>query len=297
MAAYYNEINRKKAAALRALIADGFIAAGDVDERSIVDVRASDLIGYTQCHFFAGIGLWSYALRRAGVPDNEPVWTGSCPCQPFSSAGNKAAQSDERHLWPYWARLIRESKPTAIYGEQVDDAIATGWLDDAFHDLEAEDYACAASVLPACSVNSPHPRDRLWFVAYPNSKRELWLPRKESGKAKESQREMGETQRERLWLFDSGVGNVENSQCSGLSEQGISSIGNAPAEDRKASDAFYASEIGDYTWLEGPDGKCRPVKPGICLLVDGYPERYALLHAAGDGINIELAAEFIKATM
>src|SRR3990167_3813886 len=73
MTAYYNEIDPYAAQWLRNLIKAGHIAPGDVDERSIVDVRADDLRGYTQCHFFAGIGVWSHALRLAGWPDELAV--------------------------------------------------------------------------------------------------------------------------------------------------------------------------------------------------------------------------------
>jgi DNA (cytosine-5)-methyltransferase 1 len=166
--AYYNEIEPYAAQWLRNLVAAGHIAPGDVDERSIVDVRPDDLKGYTQCHFFAGIGGWSVALRLAGWPDDRSVWTGSCPCQPFSAAGKRAAQSDERHLWPHWFRLIRECRPARIFGEQVAAAVAYGWLDDVANDLEAQGYAIGAAVLPACSVGAPHKRDRLWFVANAN---------------------------------------------------------------------------------------------------------------------------------
>jgi len=163
MAAYYNEIDPFAAQWLRNLISAGHIASGEVDERSIIDVRSDDLKGFTQCHFFAGIAGWSYALRLARWPDSRPVWTGSCPCQPFSVAGKKKAQSDERHLWPHWFRLIRESKPTTIFGEQVEDGIATGWWDDVSSDMEKENYACAACVLPAYSVTAPHGRDRIFL--------------------------------------------------------------------------------------------------------------------------------------
>ena len=81
---YYNEFDPAAAAWLRELMANNLIAQGDVDERSIKDVRGDELRGYTQCHFFAGIGIWSAALRRNGWDDDQPVWTGSCPCQPFS---------------------------------------------------------------------------------------------------------------------------------------------------------------------------------------------------------------------
>jgi DNA (cytosine-5)-methyltransferase 1 len=163
---YYNEINPKAAAALRQLMADGLIPRGDVDERSICDVQSSELRGYTQCHFFAGIGGWSLALELAGWPASRSVWTGSCPCQPFSTAGKGLAQKDERHLWPVWFQLIRESKPSIVFGEQVPAAIRHGWWDDVADDLEGIGYATRAQVRPACSVGAPHKRERLWFVGY-----------------------------------------------------------------------------------------------------------------------------------
>ena len=100
MSAYYNEIDPFAAQWLRELIKAGHIAPGEVDTRSIENA------GFTQCHFFAGIGTWSYALRCAGWPDDRPVWTGSCPCQPFSAAGKRKGTSDERHLWPTFFHLI-----------------------------------------------------------------------------------------------------------------------------------------------------------------------------------------------
>jgi len=168
MTAYYNEIDPYAAQWLRNLIAAGHIAAGDVDERSIIDVRPSDLAGYQQAHFFAGIGGWSYALRLAGWPDDRPVWTGSCPCQPFSAAGAGKAADDERHLWPAWFPLIAECRPAIIFGEQVEAAIGWGWIDAVFADLESQGYACGTAVLPACGVGAPHIRQRLWFVAESN---------------------------------------------------------------------------------------------------------------------------------
>lgn len=162
---YYNEFDPFASSWLRELIKEKLIPEGEVDDRSITDVLPGDLKGYTQCHFFAGIGGWSYALQLAGWPTTRPVWTGSCPCQPFSTAGTQKGKSDERHLWPVWFNLIREGKPATIFGEQVASAIAHGWLDDVYQGLESEGYACGAAVLPACSVGAPHKRDRLWFVA------------------------------------------------------------------------------------------------------------------------------------
>lgn len=163
MPAYYNEIDPYAAQWLRNLIAAGHIAAGDVDERSIVDVRPDDLRGYAQCHFFAGIGGWSYALRLAGWPDDRHVWTGSCPCQPFSLAGRRRGFADERHLWPVWYELIKERRPAKVFGEQV--ASAADWLRLVRSDLEAVGYAVGAMPVQAASAGADHIRDRYWFVA------------------------------------------------------------------------------------------------------------------------------------
>jgi DNA (cytosine-5)-methyltransferase 1 len=162
--AYYNEFDPFAAEWLRRLILFGHIAPGDVDERSIEDVNPDDLRGYTQCHFFAGIGVWSYALRRAGWPDDRPVWTGSCPCQPFSAAGKGGGVDDERHLWPHFHHLIRECRPGVVLGEQVASKDGLGWLDLVHADLEGENYAFAAVDLCAAGFGAPHIRQRLWWV-------------------------------------------------------------------------------------------------------------------------------------
>jgi DNA (cytosine-5)-methyltransferase 1 len=164
MRAYYNEHDPYAAQWLRNLMRSGAIPEGDVDERSIVDVSPDDVRGYRQCHWFAGIGGWPYALDLAGWGD-RPVWTGSCPCQPFSAAGKRKAGDDERHLWPAWLRLIRECRPDTIIGEQVEGAVGLGWLDRVFADLENEGYACGAAVLGAHSVGAPHIRQRLFWMA------------------------------------------------------------------------------------------------------------------------------------
>ncbi len=164
--AYYNEIDPYAADWLRNLIAAGHIAPGDVDERSIEDVHPDDIRSYTQCHFFAGIGVWSYALRRAGWPDDRPVWTGSCPCQPFSSAGKGAAFDDERHLWPAWHWLISQRRPPVIFGEQVASKDAVPWLDLVQTDLEALGYDSGAVPFPSAGIGAPHIRDRTYFVAH-----------------------------------------------------------------------------------------------------------------------------------
>jgi len=182
MTAYYNEFDPKAAAWLRELIKRGLIADGVVDERSILDVVADDLLGFTQCHFFAGIGGWSYALRLAGWQDDWPVWTGSPPCQPFSAAGQQKGQADDRHLAPHFAALVAAGRPPILFGEQVASSAVFGkvakragggageppewaWIDDLSDRLEAAHYAVGAADIPAAGVGAPHIRQRTFFGA------------------------------------------------------------------------------------------------------------------------------------
>lgn len=253
---------------LRQMMADGLIAKGIVDERSIAEIQPDELKSYTQCHFFAGIGGWPIALRLAGWPEDRPVWTGSCPCQPFSSAGRQSGKEDDRHLWPVWQRLIAECRPTTLYGEQVASAIAHGWLDDVYQGLEEEGYAVGSAVLPACSVGAPHKRDRLWFVAHAPCGNVM---RKSS---------------------------IISSQTGGQEEH----HGNQFGESGQGRDGFVGHTIrtrpqGHREFIDCPDGKQRLVEPSIFLLVDGFQHRRPILHAIGNAIVPQVAAEFIKASM
>lgn len=183
---YYNEFDPAAAQWLRNLITAGLIPAGDVDERSIEDVKPADLAGYTQCHFFAGIGGWPEALRLAGVPDAEPLWTGSCPCQPYSAAGKGGGSDDPRNLWWAFRWLIDQCRPAAVLGEQVASKAGRGWLAGVRADLEALGYAvgaadlCAAGAGPEAEgwvvrdgtgewepvvLGAPHIRQRVFWVA------------------------------------------------------------------------------------------------------------------------------------
>lgn len=162
---YYNEFDTYAAAWLQNLINAGLIPAGVVDTRSIADVQPQDLAGFRQCHFFAGIGGWALAARLAGWPDDRELWTGSAPCQPFSVAGQQRGTDDDRHLWPHLFRLASARRPAVLMGEQVAAAVGKDWLDGIATDLESIGYTCGAAVVPACAVDAPHRRDRLWFVA------------------------------------------------------------------------------------------------------------------------------------
>jgi DNA (cytosine-5)-methyltransferase 1 len=162
---FYNDNDPKVCAWLRELIAAGELPPGDVDCRSILEVKADEVREYEQCHFFAGIGGWPLALRWAGLEGVAGIWTGSCPCQPLSCAGQRKGHADERHLWPAFHDLIAECRPATVFGEQVASKDGREWFAGVRLDLEELGYACGGADLCAASVGAPHQRQRLFWVA------------------------------------------------------------------------------------------------------------------------------------
>lgn len=327
MTAYYNEFDPRAAAWLRELIKQNLIAPGEVDERSIEDVTPNDLRGFTQVHFFAGIGVWSHALRQAGWRDDQEVWTGSCPCQPFSAAGEGKGFADDRHLWPAFYWLIQKCKPSVVFGEQVASRDGITWLDTVSADLEREGYAFGPMVLPACGFGAPHKRDRTFFVAVSGSERlegvGLHL---QSGQSRSTGAEA---------LGGRAIGDLADTMRSGWSERRTES------GDRSSSGSGCADGLGDsensgllsgkhfdgpgendetqgrgplhgrdFTargtgptnnfwrnadWLYCTDEKFRPVEPGTFPLAHGAPARMGRLRGYGNAIVAPVAIEFIKA--
>lgn len=331
--AYYNEIEPYAAEWLRNLIASGHLPAGDVDTRSITDVQPEDLVGYGQCHFFAGIGGWPLAARLAGWPDDRELWTGSPPCQPFSVAGQGKAQADDRHLWPHLFRLASARRPAVLMGEQVAAAVGKDWLDGVFSDLEGIGYACGAAVVPACAVDAPHRRDRLWFVAHTDNPGSQGLPghvvRAEEGRGEpagpaaatglldRAERAVcaladadftgareGREQRGRELGgagCDSGAraGLLANADRlaggQGRSLAGGSDQGGGANQWAGPGGGSGGSAWGSHAWILGHDGKARRVEPDIRLLAHGIPARVGRLRAYGNAIVPQVAAEVIGA--
>lgn len=272
MSVYYNENDPQAAAWLRELIKNGLIPDGDVDERSIEDVRPIDIDHYNQCHFFAGIGGWAYALDLAGWPRDRPVWTGSCPCQPFSAAGKGAGFADERHLWPAWQHLIAQCRPSVVFGEQVAAKAADEWIDLVHSDMEGMGYAFGCVPFPAAGVGAPHIRDRNYWVA------------DTSGERLEERERVGRVQRQALGAFTGqaafgggDAGRVVNAQGEQMGVPGCAWLG------READ------------WIDCRDGKRRPVESGTFPLANGLPERVVRVRGYGNAIVAPQAAEFIRA--
>ena len=101
------------------------------------------------------------------IPRTDPrntILTAGYPCQPFSVAGKQRGTEDDRHIWPYISQIISRKRPAWCVFENVYGHIALG-LDQVLADLEAQDYATRTFIVPACGVNAPHRRDRLWIIA------------------------------------------------------------------------------------------------------------------------------------
>lgn len=279
--AYYNEHDPFAAEWLRHLISKNLIAKGEVDERSILEVQPEDLRGFTQCHFFAGIGGWSYALRLAGIPDNARVWTGSSPCQPFSATGLQKGKNDERHLAPHFASLVAACEPPVLFGEQVASPAVFGrvagktgsnaqseaewaWIDDLFARLEDAHYACAASDIPAAGVGAPHLRQRCFFGA--------------------------------LRLADSkSVRTIE--RRAGVFKATHTGGSRKPDPRRGVRPRALHGGWSRADWLAGRDGKWRPVEPGTQPLAHGLPARMGRLRGYGNAIVPQAAAAFVEALL
>lgn len=310
MSVYYNEHDAYAAQWLRNLIAAGELPSGYVDERDIQDVRAEDLVGYTHCHFFAGIGGWPLALRLAGWPDDEPVWTGSCPCQPFSAAGRRKGAADDRHLWPEFRRLIAECTPRTVLGEQVasKDGIEQWWFAGVRPDMETLCYECGEVDLPAACLNAPHIRQRLWWVAYGNGERWQGAGYAAQGRKKFS----GTGSNARLGGASSGLGHPARERREGLGlllQPGESREAGVDADGSSADYGYW----GDVEWVEcrEPNGRTvtRRLESGLAPLVDGLSfvladgrarqdaPRGQILKGIGNAIVPQVAALFVEAVM
>lgn len=310
-AAYYNEIDPFAAQWLRNLIAAGHIAPGEVDERSIEDVTPDDLRGFTQCHFFAGIGVWSHALRLVGWPDNKQIWTGSCPCQPFSSTGKGSGFDDDRHLWPAFSWLIKQCCPQRVFGEQVAGGRADPWFDLVQHDLERMGYTFGLTPFPAAGIGAPHIRERAYWVANTNSECDDRrgndrAPGRDEHSVSGNAVRLADTSGERrnginsLLQWEESRRNAKGmSQATGncsadrlantddeqhsiaISGCGHEHVSTGREQDPAASAGlrwdYRTLEVNgfwrDADWLLCRDGKWRPVEPGTFPLVDGAAAR------------------------
>ena len=230
------------------------------------------------------------------------VLSGGFPCQPYSSAGKRKGKEDERHLWPEMLRAIREIQPTWVVGENVRGL--TNWnggmvFDEVQADLENEGYEVTPFLLPACAVNAPHRRDRIWFVAYANkcSKRSPG----ESGEIESNRSKNDDEQSSRRKQTEQHTGcsdvckSNSNTNNQGLQRsENIGSIGKSKENRNK----FFAGLLPS-NWEKFP------TKSPICNGNDGFPTeldgitiskwRTESIKGGGNAIVPQVALQIFKA--
>jgi DNA (cytosine-5)-methyltransferase 1 len=335
MTAYYNEIDKDCCEWLRRLIKRGVIADGVVDNRDIREVMPDEIAQYEQVHLFAGLGVWSYALRQAGWDDNRPVWTFSCPCQPFSVAGKRKGTKDDRHLWPEVLRLMQTCRPVTAFGEQVASKDGQAWLDAVQNAVDREGYTLGKSSTVACGFGAPNKRQRLYFVA--DTSGDTGGSGRISG-SEESQRaesgahpvlrsrndSMANTEGERRpeglpnnrgreegVREGKGSGFASNSNSVQLADthqprpQGREILPKCASEQPSGAGSVENREWNPPAqtngywraadWLLCSDSKWRAVEPGTQPLADGVAKRVLAIRAYGNAINAEQAKGFIQA--
>ncbi|MGM8734483.1 DNA cytosine methyltransferase [Enterobacter hormaechei] len=232
-------------------------------------------------------------MRLAGWPDDKPVWTGSCPCQPFSAAGKGDGFADERHLWPHFFHLISELRPQHVFGEQVASGNANTWFDLVQTDLEGMGYAFGLVPFAAAGVGAPHIRERAYWVANACSEYESAAGNETGITARlrsGSTDRLANTSGERLNRVDSLLQREESRRLAeGMPEASRldiadrvayanNRIGDEGETLRPGRDAVLNGCINgrplevngfwrDADWLLCRDGQWRPVEPGTFPLV------------------------------
>ncbi len=207
------------------------------------------------------------------------ILSGGFPCQPYSSAGKRKGNKDERHLWPEMLRVIGEVQPVYVVGENVFGI--TNWSDGLVFeqvqaDLENKGYEVQTFIIPACAVNAPHRRDRVWFVAYSSSF---------DSHISVQQRRQAETQNlnlvginESRIITDTYSQRVQRGQASGYAQE----IRSGPG---KLSGRFYQLE----NWREFP------TTSPVCRRDDGISNRMDRIKSLGNAIVPQVAFEIFKA--
>jgi DNA (cytosine-5)-methyltransferase 1 len=225
------------------------------------------------------------------------ILTGGFPCQPYSMAGKRLGKEDHRHLWPEMLRVIREVQPTWVVGENVFGLVNwSGGL--VFHevqaDLEAEGYEVQPYVLPAVSVNAPHRRDRVWFVAYSNNN---------GSNKRNSQHEINTGKGRLNALSDSqqsnGNGHASNTKCSNLENKWDEQRGLGEKNSRQSSRGFKHGIIQN-NWDAFPttEPTIRNGDDGLSNRLDSitFPKwRSESIKAGGNAIVPQVAYQIFKA--
>ena len=210
-------------------------------------------------------------LRADGIiPD---VIVGGYPCQPFSLAGDRRGEEDDRHLWPEVRRLVKEIRPAWCIFENVAGHITMG-IDEVLSDLEAENYSARPFVIPACGVDAPHRRDRVWIVAYSN-RNDGRRERSTEPQGRDTRLEHGgSSERQPIGQSDEDVAYTFNERPQGRVQGG--------KETKWKSELGYAGRSGA---AHGQSGENQwTVEPSVGRVVNGLPNRTHRIKALGNAV-------------
>ena len=270
----------------------------------------------THLDLFSGIGGFALAAGWAGFKtigfcDNEPYaqavlkkhWpnvpihgdikaldgtayrgvtllTGGFPCQPFSNAGKRRGKDDDRYLWPQMLRVIQEARPAWIVGENVVGIIGLA-LDKVCADLEGQGYEVEPIIIPACAVDAPHRRDRVWIVGH--SKLDGLIASKTSGGLFDQSEEQG--------------GKVEKRESSGAScaSSDVADTSSTRCETHLQQNETNRTTNVKQSYLQNRfDNDWWKVEPSICRVVDGVSNRTHRLKGLGNAIVPQVAYQILK---
>ena len=205
---------------------------------------------------------------------------GGFPCQPFSDAGPKNGTSDDRHLWPEMFRIIKECRPRWVIGENVSGFINMA-LDDVCLNLESEGYEVRTFVLPACSVDARHRRDRVFIVGYTRE----WGGRREtehetSGRVALDRDEMDSTKRNQVPDQPCGSDpNVPNPNNQGLQGRAVTCNTESKGPTAEQLIAGYSERLSGGNW---------PSESGLLRISHGVPNRVDRVKAVGNAVVPQL---------
>ena len=205
------------------------------------------------------------------------VVVGGFPCQPFSIAGKGKATQDDRHLWPDMFRVIKETKPTWVIGENVRNIISISdgmVLEQVYLDLESEGYEVQSFIIPASAVNAPHQRYRTWIVAY--SRRTLQSRTK---LRKENENEVGK-----------GYAN-QSERSSKTSESDVADTDSKGLQRTKQHETYNGETKTQYTTAKcfEEKGYYWEFEPNVGRVANGIPNRVDRLRGLGNAIVPQIA--------
>jgi DNA (cytosine-5)-methyltransferase 1 len=226
---------------------------------------------------------------RKWEPEPVTIISGGFPCQPFSVAGKQQGKEDNRYLWPEMLRVIREVKPRWVVGENVPGIINLA-LDEVLTSLENEGYKTETFIIPACGVNAPHKRDRVWIVAHSDSLQSERIRRlREMGSEKTKSYSEGD-QWER-------VRNATRNLCENILDTNTNSerLQRSKVEGDFGRYDGAVFERNKFAGLLCTNWKDFPTQPPICGRNDGISNRVDRIKALGNAIVPQVAHEIFKA--